>query len=150
MGGMTGDRCTLELAEEWRERLEGLRGTVGDMGAARIGELGRLWNVSIVGGMGVLDGRGPISMGRTGKGLGCTNGGAPLRRSDVDGLLEREPLLLVPVVLEGILRASISSISSIEGNVWLKSCKLRTDMRGEDDVDEDGDGGPRLEVGTKA
>ena len=72
------------------------------------------------------------------------------RRSDVDGLLEREPLLLVPVVLEGILRASISSISSIEGNVWLKSCKLRTDMRGEDDVDEDGDGGPRLEVGTKA
>ena len=41
IGGMMGDRCKLELAEEWRERLEGLRGTVGDMGV-RMGELGRL------------------------------------------------------------------------------------------------------------
>ncbi len=48
-------------------------------------------------------------------------GGAFARRSDMDGLLEREPALLVPVILLGIFKTSISSISSIEGNVWVKS-----------------------------
>ena len=73
-----------------------------------------------------------------------------MRRSDIDGLLEREPVLLVPVTFDGILRASISSISSIEGKVCVKSCKLSTDIRGDEDVDEDGEGGPKLEVGTSA
>ena len=91
-------------------------------------------------------------MGRTGKGLGwIKGGGAPLaRRSDIEGLLEREPVLLVPVTFDGILSTSISSISSIEGKVCVKSCRLNTDIRGEDEVDEDGDGGPRLDVGTRA
>ncbi len=61
----------------FRDRFDGLRGTVGERGE-RIGELGRLWKVSIVGGMGVLDGRGPISIGKTGKGFGCTSAGKPL------------------------------------------------------------------------
>lgn len=132
------------------DRFEGLRGTVGDRGE-RMGELGRLWNVSIVGGIGVLDGRGPMSIGSTGNGFGCMSGGRPLAlRSEMDGLLEREPVLLVPVMLDGSFRTSISSISSIEGNVCVKSCRLSIDIRGEDDVDDGGDGGPRLDVGTRA
>lgn len=51
------------------DKYEGFRGTVGERGV-RIGELGRLWKVSIVGGIGVLDGRGPISIGKLGNGLG--------------------------------------------------------------------------------
>ncbi len=145
IGAITGDRCTAELSA----RLEGFRGTVGDSGT-RAGELGRLWKVSIVGGIGVLDGRG-ISIGSTGNGLGWIRGGAPLAlRSANDGLLEREPVLLVPVGSGRSLRTSISSISSIEGKVCAKSCKLKTDMRGEDEVDEEGEGGPKLEVGTSA
>ena len=86
--------------------------------------------MSIVGGMGVLDGRGPMSMGRTGKGLGwIKGGGAPLaRRSDIEGLLEREPVQLVPVTFDGILSTPISSISSIERKDGMKSCKLNTDI----------------------
>lgn len=65
---MTGDLCRLELAV-FKAIFEGLRGTVGDSGD-RMGELGRLWKVSMVGGIGVLDGRGPMSIGRTGNGFG--------------------------------------------------------------------------------
>ena len=72
------------------------------------------------------------------------------RRSEMDGLLERDPLLLVPVTFDGSFSTSISSISSIEGNVCVKSFRLRTDMRGEEDVEEDGEGGPKLDVGTRA
>ncbi len=68
IGGMTGDRCRLELAA-FMARFDGLRGIVGDSGD-RMGELGRLWKVSMVGGIGVLDGRGPMSIGSTGNGLG--------------------------------------------------------------------------------
>lgn len=46
------------------------------------------------------------------------------------------------------LRASISSNSSIEGKAWLKSDRLsRLVSGGDDDVDEVGDGGPKLEAG---
>ena len=70
---------------------------------------------------------------------------------DIDGfLLERDPELLVPVGCEGIFNPSISSSSSIEGNVVVKSWKLSADIRGDEEVEEDGDGGPRLEVGTSA
>lgn len=49
---------------------------------------------------------------------------------------------------EGSFNASISSSSSIEGNAWLKSDKLRReDIRGDDEVDDVGDGGPKLEAG---
>ena len=144
---MTGDLCT----PEFRARLDGFRGTVGENGTLA-GEPGRLWNVSMVGGMGVLDGRGPRSMGSTGNGLGCTNGGEEevACRSAIDIAPERESSPLVPVPSVRSLSASISSISSIEGKVWAKSCRLSTDILGEEDVDEDGEGGPRLEVGTSA
>lgn len=131
------------------DRYDGFRGIVGERGV-RIGELGRLWNVSIVGGIGVLDGRGPISMGKLGNGLGWNMGGTAFA-CDMDGfLLERDPELLVPVGCEGIFNPSISSSSSIEGNVVAKLSRLRADIRGEEEVEEDGEGGPRLEVGTRA
>ena len=45
---------------------------------------------------------------------------------------------------------SISSSSSIEGNAWVKSVRLsRDDMRGDDDADDVGDGGPKLDAGIK-
>ncbi len=77
-------------------------------------------------------------------------GGTPFA-CDMEGfLLERDPELLVPFGCEGIFKPSISSSSSIEGNVVVKSCRLNADIRGDDEVEEDGDGGPRLEVGTSA
>ena len=70
---------------------------------------------------------------------------------DIDGflLLERAPELLVPVGLEGIFMPSISSNSSIEGKFVAKYCKLGADICGEEEVEDEGDGGPKLEVGTK-
>lgn len=38
----------------------------------------------------------------------------------------------------------------MEGNDVANSDRLKCDMRGEDEVDEDGEGGPKLEVGTRA
>ena len=61
---------------------------------------------------------------------------------DMEGfLLERDPELLVPVGCEGIFSPSISSSSSIEGNVDAKSWIINVDIRGEEEVEEDGDGG---------
>lgn len=53
----------LELTSVFMDRYEGLRRSVGERGV-HIGGVGRLWNVSIVRGVGVLDGRGTISMGK--------------------------------------------------------------------------------------
>lgn len=53
---MSGD-----LEALFNPRFDGLRGTVGDRGEARAGEPGRLMKVSIVGGIGVLEGRGAWS-----------------------------------------------------------------------------------------
>ena len=55
----------------------------------------------------------------------------------------------MPVGLGGIFMPSISSSSSIEGKVVAKSCKLGADICGEEEVEEEGDGGPKLEGGTK-
>lgn len=48
-----------------RAKFEGFRGTAGANGERGAGELGRLLNVSMLG-IGVLDGLGPGSIGRTG------------------------------------------------------------------------------------
>lgn len=58
--GINGDLCP-----PFRERLEGFRGTVGANGERGEGELGLLLKVSRFG-IGVLDGRGPGSIGSAG------------------------------------------------------------------------------------
>ena len=130
-GGRTGD-----LDEDERsESPDGLRGTVGESGdRLGVGEAGRLLKVSIVGGIGVLEGRGPGSMGSAGK-RGGRNGDLPA---------------LDPVGTDGSLRPSCSSSSSMEGNDAANSVRVMCDVRGEEPVDEEGEGGPKLEVGTRA
>lgn len=62
-------------------------------------------------------------------------------RTEVDA----EVLVLLGMV---IFKPSISSNSSIEGKLLLKSVRLRReDMRGEDDVEDVGEGGPKLDTG---
>ena len=58
--GMSGDLCP-----PFNERFDGFLGTAGASGDRGAGELGRLLKVSIFG-IGVLDGRGPGSMGSAG------------------------------------------------------------------------------------
>jgi hypothetical protein len=84
-----------------------------------------------VGVTGVLDGLGPGSTGRTGKDLAsrCPLGGASF---------------------VGCLKLSISSSSSMEGNVCENSDIVKWDSCGEEDGDEVGDGGPSVEGDTKA
>lgn len=51
---------------------------------------------------------------------------------------------------DGSFKASISSSSSIEGKAWLKSDRLiRLAILGDDDVDDVGEGGPKLEAGMR-
>lgn len=131
------------------ESPDGFRGTVGDIGW-RAGDAGRLTNASMVGGMGVLDGRGAWSIGRTGNvfanALGVVaNPFISISSSAPDALLARE-VELPAVAPMGI----ISSSSSMEGKLCVKSEKFRWDMRGEEDAEEVGEGGPKLEAGTSA
>lgn len=143
---MSGD-----LWPPFKDKFDGFRGTAGARGERGDGELGRLLKVSMLG-IGVLEGRGPGSIGRAGNCFEKTDG-----EYTVLGELKSATLsecLLEPVAkgfnagVEGSLSTSISSSSLIEGNVWLKSVKLRRDdMRGEEDVDDVGDGGPKLEAG---
>lgn len=109
--GKTGDRD----ADDLNDSPDGLRGTVGDNGE-RAGEAGRLAKVLIVGGIGVLDGRGPGSMGRAGNGFGCANscGGNPSCLP-----------MLEPVGRDGSFNPSASSSSSIDGKALPNSDKLR-------------------------
>lgn len=125
-GGRTGD-----LDEDDRsDKPEGLRGTVGESGERPgAGDAGRLLNVSMVGGMGVLEGRGPGSIGSAGN-RGGINSDLP--------------------ALEPVFSPSCSSSSSMDGNDVENSVRLICDVRGEEPVDEEGEGGPKLEVGTRA
>ena len=51
---------------------------------------------------------------------------------------------------DGSFRASISSSSSSDGKAWLNSDKLgRLAILGDDDVDDVGEGGPKLEAGMR-
>ena len=51
---------------------------------------------------------------------------------------------------DGNLKVSISSSSSIEGKAVLKSVRLsREDIRGDEDADDVGDGGPKLDAGIR-
>ena len=130
-GGRTGD-----LDEDERsESPDGFRGTVGDNGERPgAGDAGRLLKVSMVGGIGVLEGRGPGSIGNAGK-RGGMNGDLPA---------------LDPVGTDGSLSTSCSSSSSMDGNEVANSVRLIWDVRGEEPVDEEGEGGPKLDVGTRA
>lgn len=130
-GGRTGDLD----GDDRSDKPEGLRGTVGESGERfGAGDAGRLLKVSIVGGMGVLEGRGPGSMGRAGN-RGGMNGDLPA---------------LEPVGTDGSFSPSCSSSSSMDGNDVANSVRLICDIRGEEPVDEDGEGGPKLDVGTRA
>lgn len=135
--------------------LEGFLGTSGDL----MGEAGLLLKLSTLG-MGVLEGRGPGSMDRIGNGLDGSMGdmGACIESGGwfcggwfSVGLSPVYEYFVEPVTegcTAGSFNASISSSSSIEGKAWLKSVRLiRLLSRGEDDADDAGDGGPKLEAG---
>lgn len=50
----------------------------------------------------------------------------------------------------GSFRGSISSSSSMEGKLWVKSVRLkRAESCGEEDVEDVGDGGPKLDAGIR-
>lgn len=48
-----------------------------------------------------------------------------------------------------IFKPSSSSSSVIDGKLWLKSLILRLGIRGDDEAEEAGDGGPKLDTGTR-
>lgn len=99
--------------------------------------------------MGVLEGRGPGSIGRAGNCFENVDTGELLSKTWSEYLLE--PVMRVfKGGADGSFAPSISSISSIDGKLWLKSVRLkREDMRGEDEVDDVGEGGPKLDAGIK-
>ena len=68
MCGISGDRCP-----PFKDKLDGFRGTAGLSGDRGAGELGLLLNTSRVG-IGVLDGRGPGSIGSAGNCFENTDG----------------------------------------------------------------------------
>jgi hypothetical protein len=134
----------------------GEEGVTGNTRGGRVGDAGRLAKELVVGVLGVLDGLGPGSNGRVGKLL---NMPPSLRDGSFDGgvvvmvIEEREPLALVlpPVGTEGtISHPPTSSSSSIDGKVCENSVKYDDEVCGDDDGEDVGDGGPRLDRGTKA
>lgn len=96
-----------------------------------------------VGATGVLAGRGP----------GSRSSGSVGNCWEIVGEMTEGPA--VPGLLVGTdgnsgkRRDAPSSISSMEGNVWLNSEKVKCDKWGEDAVDDDGEGGPNEEGDTK-
>ena len=123
------------------DRPEGFNGTV-DL----VGEAGRLLKLLTVGVTGVLDGR---SMG-TVKLLNEVRGDAddsPVQESFATDLLDS--LLLGPVGTEGGLKPGSSSSSSIDGNACVKPERSKLFSCGDDEGDEDGDGGPKVEGETR-
>jgi hypothetical protein len=142
------------FVEDERDRLEGFRSTVGDSGDLAAGEGGLLpINTSWVGGIGVLDGRWARSKGMEGNclmGIGTGIGSeAPFGTSSRTGCCN----VLGPCSLSVTLRFSISSSSSIVGKYCWNSDifpELKGDagvIFGESDVEDTGDGGPKLEAG---
>jgi hypothetical protein len=110
-----------------------------------VGEGGRLAKELVVGVFGVLDGRGPGSTERTGKFLKIV---ASLRVSRV--VVATRLLPGSSMGTEGNCSSSSSSNSSIEGKVWENSVRLYEDVCGDEDGEDVGDGGPRLDKGTSA
>ena len=145
------------FAEEERDRLEGFRSTVGDSGDLAAGDGGPLLvNTSWVRGIGVLDGRCARSKGTAGKclmgiwtGIGCE---APFGKSSRGGCCS----VFRSCSLSVTLRFSISSSSSIVGKYCWNSETLPEPngdagvIFGESDVEDTGDGGPKLEAGMSA
>ncbi|SRR6266550_4418960 len=122
----------------WLDRFEGFSGTGG-----LLGDAGRLTNELVTGGMGVLEGR---SIGTKSLIDGTVGGGSPANRSRLLPLL-----LVIPVGAEGRLNRGFSFNSSIDGNDWENPAMSRFFMfsrRGDEEGDDDGDGGPRVEGDT--
>ena len=140
-------------------------GMVGDCGgeegaigkAGRVGDAGRLTKELVVGVLGVLDGLGPKSKGSVGKLLNIPPSLRVSRGGSFDGVVivvvgcEALPLMLPPVGIDGtICHPLTSSSSSIDGKACENSVRYDDDVCGEEEGEEVGDGGPRLERGTKA
>lgn len=139
--------------EEFRERAEGLRGTEGEareVGDMRAGEDGRLMEYVSLVRTEVLDMRVPESVGKMGKALGVIPFGT--MASSIRALLwVLEPVLPVPpVAAGGMFKPCSSSSSSMDGNCCWKVSRLKCDSRGDEVVEDVGEGGPRVEAGTKA
>ena len=103
--------------------------------------------------MGVLDGRVPRSTGRTGKDLLPTlgersAGGCELPDHGVDLLTELPELSERGSMSVIVRRPSISSSSSMEGNAWANSTGVTKDVRGDEEAEDVGDGGPKAEGDT--
>ena len=132
-----------ELAVTPVERPEDFSGTV-DL----FGEGGRLFRSLFVGVIGVLEGR---SMGtvkfRNGNWVA---GASPCRKSLECGLFGAP----IPVGTDGREKDGCSSSSSMVGNAWAKpvrSTSLKSEVLGGDEEGvEAGEGGPKVEGGTKA
>src|SRR5258708_21126747 len=134
---------------------EGMRGELDPrMPSARFaGDGGRLAKWSTTGVMGVLDGRVPRSTGRTGKDLLPTlgersAGGCELPDHGVDLLTELPELSERGSMSVVVRRPSISSSSSMEGNAWANSTGVTKDVRGDEEAEDVGDGGPKAEGDT--
>lgn len=135
--------------------VEGFWGTVGDSGNLATGEEGLLpINTSWVEGMGVLDGRWARSKGMAGNclmGIGTGIGCDALPETASRGKCCSE---LGPCSFSVTLRFSISSNSSIVGKYWNSDAfpEVNGDagvIFGESDVEDTGDGGPKLEAGMR-
>ena len=118
------------------------------------GEAGRLIKAFIVGAIGVLEGRGPGSMDNDGKCLKCGefDGSTPFILLDCaidDGWVM--PLLPAGsgTGTKGNLDAN-SSNSSMDGKACENSATVVKAGGGEDDPEDVGEGGPRLDGGTMA
>lgn len=118
------------------------------------GEAGRLMKAFMVGVIGVLEGRGPGSMDNDGK---CLNRGedgisAPFTpfACEID---DRWVIPLLPVGSETGTDGNLdvnSSNSSMVGKACENSAIVECASGGEDDAEDVGEGGPRLEGGTTA
>lgn len=122
----------------WLDRFEGFSGTDG-----LLGDAGRLTNELVIGGMGVLEGR---SIGTKSLIDGAEGNGSSANRSRLLPLP-----LVIPDGTEGRLNRGFSFNSSIDGNDWENPAMSRFFMfsrRGDEEGDDDGDGGPRVEGDT--
>lgn len=127
------------------ESAEGLMGAL-----ARVGDAGRLLNTLVIGVSGVLDGR-SILIPKFLKFVVGDVGASSIRKSLMLGLSGIE---LGPVGTEGSVNAGFSSSSSIGGKFAANPERSKGVLEcvvcncGEDEGEDDGDGGPKEDVGT--
>jgi len=150
--GRLGIGMGIATEGEWGGE-EGVTGNT--MGGRRVGDAGRLAKELEVGVLGVLDGLGPGSNGSVGKFL---NTPPSLRLGSFDG--GEVVVVVVPFVvreafpsvdIDGtISHPPTSSSSSIDGKACENSVKYEDEVCGDDEGEDVGDGGPKLDKGTNA